>query len=92
MIELCLSAYKTFVEKKFSSPQISAGPQSEILRDPVKYQMWHSSFDPHTEVPQLPEAELKVPKQTFKSQDISQFLDKYANQSQMAAAALEVTK
>ena len=54
--------------------------------------MWHSSFDPHTEVPQLLEAELKVPKPTFKSQNISQFLDKYADQNQMAVAALEVSR
>ena len=81
VIEICLLAYKEFVKKNFPNVESLNKVQVEILTDPIKCKMWHSSFDPHSQVPTVSEAELKVPKHMPKNLDMTQVLEKYANQT-----------
>jgi hypothetical protein len=53
--------------------------------------MWHSTFDPHTEVPFVPEAELKTAKQS-KTISVAQVLENFGGRAQVASEALQSTK
>ena len=61
MIEKCCEVYKEFVKKaaNMKPHYLLTQKETEILNDPVKAQMWHSSFDPHIHVPEVVESNLK---------------------------------
>ena len=48
----------------------------KLIADPIKYQMWHHSFDPNKDVPEVSKAELKAPPQVMRGPTISEFLAK----------------
>ena len=57
----CVDFYKNFMSK------VNHGPLDEMTEevrlsiiDPVKVQMWHHSFDPHTLIPCVEQAQLKM--------------------------------
>jgi hypothetical protein len=44
-----MEAYK---EVMLNKTDIITDPyEAELIADPLKYQMWHHTFDPHTQVP-----------------------------------------
>ena len=62
LTELCINAYEEFCK----SPQAkkirdsSPGEARLLNRDPRENRMWHHSFDPHSQIPQVPLAELNA--------------------------------
>jgi hypothetical protein len=56
--------------------QIQSDEEADLIANPLKYQMWHHSFDPHTQVPVLPEACLKPPPSMIRCSNVSDFLGK----------------
>lgn len=83
VIERCCEAYRSFVNEHFPNRATLSGQQLTILTDPVKCQMWHSSFDPHIQVPQVPEAELKAPAKGSKVMGVEEQLSRFDIRTQL---------
>ena len=60
--------------------------EAELIAHPLKYKMWHHSFDPHTEVPVLAEASLKAPPATVRSANVNEVLGKSSMPALVQAA------
>ena len=59
-----------------TSLNLDSDEESDLIANPVRYQMWHHSFDPHTQVPRVLLADLKPPPQMVRSSAIGDFLVK----------------
>ena len=67
--------------------------EAELIADPLKYQMWHHTFDPHTEVPRVKPAQLTSPPQISKSVNMNEFINKAGGSTtSIVKGALEETK
>lgn len=69
---MCLQTYKDVMIKK--DDIITDPHEAELIADPLKYQMWHHTFDPHTEVPVVKMTSLPAPPQVSRSQNMTDFL------------------
>lgn len=64
----------------------------DIFFDPIKNQMWHHKFDPHSQVQTLPEATLKPQPQslmTHRSQSVKDFLNQTNVKQSLIREALQ---
>ena len=56
MTDLCISDYRKAM--KSMPVRLLTEEESDLIANPLKYQMWHHSFDPHTQVSKIEEAYL----------------------------------
>ena len=49
LLDLCLGAYNKVMMDR--SDVITDADEAKLIADPLKYQMWHHTFDPNTDVP-----------------------------------------
>ena len=69
---MCVEAYHEAMAK--TSLNLDSDEESDLIANPVRYQMWHHTFDPHTQVPRVKLADLKPPPQMVRSSAIGDFL------------------
>lgn len=50
------------------------GQEADLIANPLKYQMWHHSFNPHTQIPVVLEASLKPSPAMLRSSNVTDFL------------------
>ena len=67
-------------------PMASSEQEAEVIADPLKYKMWHHSFDVHKEVLPIEEASLKAPPATVRSSNVNEMLGKSSMPALVQAA------
>ena len=50
--------------------------EADLIKNPIKHQMWHHSFDPHSQVPKIELASLNPPPSSVRSSTLNNFLTK----------------
>ena len=82
MLDLCLVAYKAYTDQL----QIESEEEADLIAYPLKYQMWHHTFKPHEQVPQIELASLAPPPTMVRSSTVNDFLHKTSLPSLMQTA------
>ena len=72
LIQISITHYKTFMEPKLCN---LSSEWQDLVSDPLKYQQWHHSFDPHVQIPKVKEADLAPPPKQMKSPNVQTFLN-----------------
>ena len=85
LTEICLASYRDFMGKSGPIHGLTE-EEADLIAHPLTYQMWHHSFDPHTQVPKLEMADLKPPPAMIKSQTVNEVLGKSSMPALVASA------